>query len=606
MREKIELIAKVNNVGIEDILANLNIPFPNEGLGFFKTKFCSLRGDANKNGVRLDPCLKDDIDQLICQQLNFSHMRAGFVCGSILHAYVDEDNDVTLILSFYKNLYPNEYEKCLELIEESELTVSFELKVAQEDIVVKADNTRLLTKVQWDGCGLLMEDPPAYPNAIVTNFAQLDSLREQDLMFAKQIKGDQMIQQFEGNHWSAKYINALPDTSFAVIETAYAKGESTDKRARHLPYKDHEGKVNSSHYRYALRQIDKLTPVTDSIIKEELTSIAQNVLNNVDISFNKEDTVDKKANDALLKTLKVAVVTEFGEDAVKDWTDEDYTDEKIQAYRESLVVEADKKGDCGGTPKVGDVGDPKPVKAEVPEVVPEVADVVPEVVPEVAEVVPEVAPEVADVVPEVVPEVADVVPEVVPEVADVVPEVVPEVADAVSAESTNYVTKENTVYDVTYNDDDSMEIVETRVTEETTDGKVTKQEVVVRQTVYAQEVIDAYEAKLVEKDVKIASFEDQVRAELKEELGEYAKEMSDDDLDNEDKVKIARLTKALDIAKTVKVEDVVSVVENVVASKDADEDTSLETGSEGTQDDVKVDVKGYIKKRHAKVVGQHK
>ena len=153
-----------------------------------------------------------------------------------------------------------------------------------------------------------------------------------------------------------------------------------------------------------------------------------------------------------------------------------------------------------------------------------------------------------------------------------------------------------------------MEIVETRVTEETRDGKVIMEEVVVRQTVYAQLVIDAYEAKLSEKDVKIASFEDQVRAELKAELGEYAKEMSDDDLDNEDKVKIARLTKENDKLKanTVKGEDKTVEKTEEKASTDADKDTSLETGSDGTQDDVKVDVKAYIKKKHAKVTGQHK
>ena len=546
MQEKFKLTAKVSTDDIESIIKNAGIIYPNPGLSFFRAVYANVSGIANKNNVSLASSVKKDVPQLIGQQCNWEHNRNG-ACGSILYSFVNDNDEIEIVFSIYKTLYPNEFEYMTELMANNEVNVSFELLVDKEDIVTRQGGVREIQHCDFDGVGILLDNDPAYPEAHVYEQATIDKFREQDLVFAKQIKGDQMIQQFEGNHWSAKYINALPDTSFAVIETAYAKGESTDKRARHLPYKDHDGNVNSSHYRYALRQIDKLTPVTDSIIKEELVSVAQNVLNNVDISFNKEDTVDKKANDALLETLKVAVVTEFGEDAVKDWTEEDYTEEKIQAYRESLVVKEEKAEE----------------KAEE------------EVEAEEEEKAEEKEEEKAEDKGE-------------------------------KAESTNYVTKTNSVYDVTYNEDNSMEIVETIVTEEETDGKVTKQEIVVRQTVYAQEVINAYEAKLEEKDIKIASFEDQVRAELKAELGEYGKSMSDEDLDNEDKVKIARLTKEKDelLAKVDKAEDGEKEEEN--ASTKSDEHKSLETGTEGTQDDENVDIDGIIKKRYESVTGKKK
>ena len=597
MQEKFKLIAKVDTDNIESIIKNAGIIFPNPGLSFFRAVYANVSGIANKNGVSLASSVKKDVPQLIGQQCNWEHSRRG-ACGSILHSFVNKNDEIEIVFSIYKTLYPNEFEYMTELMAINEVNVSFELRVNTEDVVTKQDGTREVQHCEFDGVGILLDNNPAYPEAHVYEQANIDKLREQDLVFAKCFKGEDRIQQFEGSHWTAKYINTLPDTSFAVIEPSFLEGETQDKRARHLPYKDHKGNVNEAHYRFALRKMDKIQAFTDSITNNELINTAQNVLNNLAISFNKEDIkVDKKANEELLAKLKADVLAEFGEEAITGWTDEDYTDEKIQAYRESLKSPG-KKGDCGGEPKVGKPGDDKPVKKADVEAK-EKADV------EAKEKADVEAKEKADVEAK---EKADVEAK---EKADVEAK---EKADA----SMNEVTNRQSVYDITYNDDGSMEIIETRNEEVIVDGEKVMEEKVIRITVYAMESVDAikadYEAQLVAKDEEIETIKTSAKivAELRAELDDYASELSDEDLLSEDKVKIARLTKEIDVlnAKTntdstvVKKEVKIAKKEVKIAKKE--DKKVLETGhvaSESTDDD-KGAMTAYIKERHAVITAK--
>ncbi|MCK9440905.1 MAG: hypothetical protein M0Q13_05740 [Methanothrix sp.] len=81
--------------------------------------------------------------------------------------------------------------------------------------------------------------------------------------------------------WTVKYINTLPDSSFAVIEPAYIKGETTDKRCRHLPYRDNEGKIDLPHLRNALARVNQIKPITNSITTTELRKQAMDKLEKV-------------------------------------------------------------------------------------------------------------------------------------------------------------------------------------------------------------------------------------------------------------------------------------------------------------------------------------
>ena len=78
--------------------------------------------------------------------------------------------------------------------------------------------------------------------------------------------------------WDTKYINSLPDSAFAVVEKDYIEGKTTDKRARHLPYKDAEGNIDLPHLRNALARLNQIKPIGESETAEQLIARAKKVL----------------------------------------------------------------------------------------------------------------------------------------------------------------------------------------------------------------------------------------------------------------------------------------------------------------------------------------
>ena len=78
--------------------------------------------------------------------------------------------------------------------------------------------------------------------------------------------------------WTRAFINDLPNSSFAAVEECYTGGDTTNKNARHLPFKDASGKVDMPHLRNALARLNQITPICSSSSKEELISKARGVL----------------------------------------------------------------------------------------------------------------------------------------------------------------------------------------------------------------------------------------------------------------------------------------------------------------------------------------
>lgn len=77
--------------------------------------------------------------------------------------------------------------------------------------------------------------------------------------------------------WTTKYINSLPNSSFAVIETGYKNDESS-KSARHLPFKDAGGTVDLPHLRNALARANQIKSVLGNDTDGELRARAQRKL----------------------------------------------------------------------------------------------------------------------------------------------------------------------------------------------------------------------------------------------------------------------------------------------------------------------------------------
>lgn len=133
--------------------------------------------------------------------------------------------------------------------------------------------------------------------------------------------------------WDVKYINDLPNSSFAVVEKDYKDGEISDKRARHLPYKDADGNIDLPHLRNALARMGQIEAIGESESSEELRAKARKVLIPLakkylpDSKWAKEKRnevevedmdLNKMASDILTKTDKA-----FDESKVKNEVQED-------------------------------------------------------------------------------------------------------------------------------------------------------------------------------------------------------------------------------------------------------------------------------------------
>lgn len=103
--------------------------------------------------------------------------------------------------------------------------------------------------------------------------------------------------------WSRKYINDLPDSSFAVIEKGGEKdeeGKTTPRSYRHLPYKDKDGEVDLPHLRNALARMNQIESESPEDSTERIRQKAKSVLTKVakehlpDSKFAKEKRSENK------------------------------------------------------------------------------------------------------------------------------------------------------------------------------------------------------------------------------------------------------------------------------------------------------------------------
>jgi len=172
MTEKIYFEAKVkkSQTPIEKVIKDLGINYPNESLGFLHAIYAKADGKTpNLNRVILAKSVKEDVPQLRFTQVNMNHKRAGFVMGTILDSWINPKTDeIEIVFSFFKSLYPEHWEVVEEAINDGNLNVSFELTVEKKNIVVMANGVKKVKRCNFDGVGLLFPGvSPAYPNAKV-------------------------------------------------------------------------------------------------------------------------------------------------------------------------------------------------------------------------------------------------------------------------------------------------------------------------------------------------------------------------------------------------------------------------------------------------------
>lgn len=309
MRTNDRIYSKVNatDAKIEELAKVVGYKLPSESIAVFKSVYAKIE-EANKNGVRLArKAVIEALPTLIGTQVNLNHYRKGYIVGSIFWAGLNEHDEIEIAFTFFKSVYPKEYKEAMSLLENGELTVSFELSSDKDSQVTNSDRTRTINDFYFDGVGLLLNEKPAYPRAKVYETAK-QLIDNTSLVFASQevkeyinlvatlqniLKGNEqdkggeqimtqenveitslqklfasilkeeeitfeLAMQFhyasiedqeriseEAKKWTRQYINNLPDSAFAVIEPAYSE-KTSDKNARHLPHHDGEGDLGKT------------------------------------------------------------------------------------------------------------------------------------------------------------------------------------------------------------------------------------------------------------------------------------------------------------------------------------------------------------------------
>lgn len=341
-----------------DIARTKGIQMPHPALGIFKSILCEIEKPNANGIRLGSKATEAAVSTLVGCQINRNHLRTDNVLGHIIDASINKDKEIEITCIFFKDIYEEDYDSAMELFSKGQLTMSFELSADVESQDKLADGTKRLNDYYFTGAGLLFGVKPACKKARVFEMAtkklQEKLLMErQSLIFAnnqnsqksilevlnlmadevkkiEEVKSEETVvaetpkveevakvetpvetpkveeakvedefdaselEIVEGAKWTKKFINSLPNSSFAVIEPAYKEEKTDNKNCRHLPFKDADGKIDLPHYRNALARANQIKAVTDSISDEELRKQAMAELEKHRSVLKAEDEVAQK------------------------------------------------------------------------------------------------------------------------------------------------------------------------------------------------------------------------------------------------------------------------------------------------------------------------
>jgi len=148
--------------------------------------------------------------------------------------------------------------------------------------------------------------------------------------------------------WDTKYINDLPDSSFAFISPGGEKdeeGKTTPRALRHLPYKDKNGKIDLPHLRNALARLPQtnLSPAEKAKARAVLVRAAKSV-GVGDYDQDEYAELQKKVKE-VEKEMELEEKVKQLEAKVKEMTDELDKTKKLLAEKEQQLqkINAEKK-----------------------------------------------------------------------------------------------------------------------------------------------------------------------------------------------------------------------------------------------------------------------
>jgi hypothetical protein len=237
MSEKITLhatVAQLDETSIEVIAKKREIVLPSEHLALFVASLAPLE-DANQNGVRLsEEASRKFLTTINQAQVNFEHFGRGFICGAVIDSWIDEATKETKVaFTFHKMIYAEEYIIALGLMAEGQLAVSFELLADKSTKEELSDGTVRLNDFTYTGMGFLLDNPPAYKNANVFEFAtrvknRIQKYDTKEVMFASEV-----METCEDILGQGEEVVEMPSTIFIVT--------SSDDRHFHVAEVDFDG-----------------------------------------------------------------------------------------------------------------------------------------------------------------------------------------------------------------------------------------------------------------------------------------------------------------------------------------------------------------------------
>lgn len=155
-----------NKNEMDEIAKKRGLKLPSKDVAMFKCKYAFV-DETNLNGCSLPKKeVEKALDSLNLKAVDKDHFRQSAV-GMWLDAKL-VNNDIVAYGGFWKSNFPEEYEEVKKRMKEGKMKISFE---AWGDRKFKTDGTYDLTNIEFAGGALLFDTEPAFPNAEVMEFS---------------------------------------------------------------------------------------------------------------------------------------------------------------------------------------------------------------------------------------------------------------------------------------------------------------------------------------------------------------------------------------------------------------------------------------------------
>jgi len=347
------IIAEESNKILE-VAKRLGIILPSTHTALFQSVYAPIE-EANLNGVRLArKAVEDGISGLIGSQVNLEHYGYGWIVGIILDAWVNDTEEIEIVYSFAKNIYKDEYAMALEALTAGTLSVSFELLAETSMQQQLPDGSIRLHEVDFQGVGMLITHPPAYPKAKTYEYATLIKERvehneDKTFIFANQVvKTCEKILK-EGVDSNTENTNALTNSSteldkhIDVLKNEETKDES-EQGGNSQVTEEQKAKIEELRAELgdSVNDISDEDLLDDSIvakIREEIEAKKAEEAKEEKAEEKTEETAEEKEETAEEKTEEKAEETDEKAEETEEKAD---SEEKVEEKSEQDVEIAQK------------------------------------------------------------------------------------------------------------------------------------------------------------------------------------------------------------------------------------------------------------------------